>query len=258
MKAQTREYTVKGLARLAGITVRTLQYYDAIGLLKPSRRTDSGYRIYRDRDLLILQQIMFYRELEFPLDKIKSILGARDFDLIAALTGHRRMLLEKKRRIGRLIKTIEKTIKKLEEKTMLKDEELYEGFSEKEIKQLKEYEKEAARMYDPGIVAQSQKRVRSMTREKWRSVRAEAEEITGQLASLMDKDPASEEVQEVIARHYQHLGNFYAPTLGMYRGLGEMYVSDPRFRAHYDRYATNLADFLNKAIGVFCDKASRH
>ena len=197
---------------------------------------------------------MFYRELELPLDKIKSVLGSRDFDLIVGLAGHRRMLLEKKRRIGRLIGTIEKTIKNLEQKTMLKDEELYAGFSEKEVRQLKEYEKEAARMYDPDIVAQSQKRVRSMTGEKWRSVRAEGEKITRQLASLIDKDPASPEVQEVIARHYKHLGNFYTPTLGMYRGLGEMYVSDSCFRAHYDRYAKNLADFVRKAINAFCAK----
>lgn len=254
MKLQVREYTVKGLARLAGITVRTLQYYDAIGLLKPSRRTAAGYRIYRNRDLFILQQIMFYRELEFPLDRIKSILGSRDFGLVAALESHKKMFLEKSRRVERLIMTIDRTIKNLEEKTMLKDEELYEGFTKEEVKQLKKYEKEAEAMYDPAIVVESRKRVRSMTKEQWQAVRAQGDEITRRLASLVGKDPGSGEVQEAIAAHYAHLHNFYTPTLQMYRGLGELYVTDARFRAHFDKYAKNLADFIKKAIDIFCEE----
>jgi DNA-binding transcriptional MerR regulator len=249
------EYTVKKLAKLSGLTVRALHHYDSIGLLRPSKRTDAGYRVYKEKDLLKLQQILFYRELEFPLDKIKRIINRQGFDMVKALESHKKMLLDRHERTKKLVITIDKTIKKLkEEETMLKDEDLYEGFSKEEAKKLREYAEEAAKTYDPGMVKESYQRVRKLTKEQWQNVKKEGEDNTKRLASLMSKDPASKEVQDAIAKHYAHLNNFYTPNLVMYRGLGNLYVTDGRFRAHYDKYAKGLADFIKKAIDIFCDK----
>lgn len=137
---------------------------------------------------------------------------------------------------------------------MPKDEDLYESFSKEEIKKLKEYGKEAAQKYDPKIVAESQRRVRNMSKEQWQAVKKEGEDNTKLLASLMGKDPASKEVQAAIRKHYEHLNNFYKPDLVMYRGLGELYVTDDRFRAHYEKYGKGLAEYIKKAIDVFCDR----
>lgn len=251
-----KEYTVHSLAKLAGISVRTLQYYDSIGLLKPSKRTDADYRIYMDKDLLKLQQILFYRELDFPLEDIKNMVNSKKFNTVRALENHRKMLLDKSARTESLVANIDRTIKHLKEKTMLKDEELYEGFTKEEIKQFKDYEKEAQQRWDPEMVKESQKRVRSMSKEQWQKVKQEGEDNTKFLASLINKDPASKEVQDAITKHYAHLNNFYTPNLQMYKGLGELYVTDDRFRAHYDRYVKGLADFIKKAIDVFVEKSS--
>lgn len=250
-------YTVQKLATLAGVSVRTLHHYDQIGLLKPSKRTDAGYRLYGPKDLLKLQQVLFYRELEFPLEQVKKMINKSSFNMVKALEQHRKMLLDRNERTKVLINTIDKTISNLKEENMLNDEELYEGFSKEEAKKLKEYAEEAARTWDQGMVRESYNRVRKLTKEQWQAVRKEGEDNTKLLASLMARDPASPEVQAAIRKHYDHLNNFYTPNPEMYRGLGSMYVSDVRFRAHYDKYAKGLADFIKKAIDVFCDNIEK-
>lgn len=132
----------------------------------------------------------------------------------------------------------------------MKDEKLYAGLGRKEIREIK---KEVAEKYDPGIVAESNKRLRTMSKEHWVGIKAEADEIYRALAAIMDKDPGEPAAQKLIARHYRHLGNFYEPTLELYRGLGVMYAGDLRFRSHYDKYGEGLAVFLSKGISIFCD-----
>lgn len=248
-----KTYTVGEVAKLAGVTVRTLRYYDSIGLFRPAGRTEAGYRLYRTDDLLRLQQIMFYRELNIPLEEIGEVLDNEEFDQISALVSHRDRLLAQKQRTETLIATIDKTLASLKGKTMLTDEELYEGFSKEEVQKLKEYEKEAEQKYDPALVAESQKRVRSMSKDQWRRVQEEGDEITRSLAKLIGGNPSSPEVQEAIGKHYRYLHNFYTPNTAMYRCLGETYAADSRFRAYYDKYAPGLADFIKQAIDVFCD-----
>lgn len=249
-----KEYTVHELAKIAGISVRTLHHYDQIGLLKPGKRTDAGYRLYKDKDLLKLQQVLFYRELDFPLDAIKKIINKKGFDMASALEKHKAMLLERSKRTETLINTINKTIDSLkEEKNMLKDEELYEGFSKEEIESIK---KEVNEKYDPKLVAESNKRVRSMGKEQFAAVKKEGEDIARGLGELMaaGKKPDSAEAQALIARHFAHLNNFYTPTREMYQGLGNLYVTDDRFRVYYDKYGKGTADFVKAAIDVYCDK----
>ena len=155
-------YTVQQLARLAGVSVRTLHHYDHIGLLKPSARTEAGYRLYGEADLLRLQQILFFKEFDFPLADIQAILDEPRFDQVKALHDHRQMVQQEADRLGRLLNTIEKTISRLAEDHMsMTDEELYEGFTPEQIER---YTREANELYDPQIMAESNRRVRNMSK----------------------------------------------------------------------------------------------
>ncbi|HTP10765.1 MAG TPA: MerR family transcriptional regulator, partial [Anaerolineae bacterium] len=212
-------YTVQQLARLAGVSVRTLHHYDHIGLLKPSARTAAGYRLYDETDLLRLQQILFFRELDFPLAEIEAILDDPGFDQVQALRDHRELLQQESDRLERLLKTIEKTISKLTEDNMtMTDAELYEGFTPEQIER---YTREVNERYDPKIVAESNRRVRNMTKAQWQAVKAEGGAVAQQLADLMDKKPSDAAVQAAIARHYAWVDNFWHPTAESYRGLGQ-------------------------------------
>lgn len=137
---------------------------------------------------------------------------------------------------------------------MLTDEELYEGFSKEEIAQLKEYEKEAEQRWDPKLVKESQAKVRRMSKEQWKAIGEEGKSVPTDMAKLLGKKDAGDpEVQTVIGRHHAWISNFYTPTAEMYRGLGKMYVDDPRFTAYYEKFVPGLADFMKKAIDYYCD-----
>ncbi len=244
-------YTVQQLARLAGVSVRTLHHYDHIGLLKPSARTAAGYRLYGEADLLRLQQILFFRELDFPLTEIQAILDDPDFDQVKALQDHRQLLQQEADRLGRLLKTIEKTISRLTEDNMtMTDEELYEGFTPEQIER---YTREANERYDPKIVAEANRRVHQMSKAQWQAVKAEGGAVAQQLAGLMDKKPGDTAVQAAIARHYAWVDNFWHPTAEAYRGLGRGYAEHPEFRAFYEKYRPGLADFMCAAMAYYAD-----
>lgn len=152
-----RTYSIGELAKLAGVSIRTLRYYDKIDLLNPIERAESNYRYYGKDELYRLQQILFFKELDFELKKIKKLLDDPDFDQLKALTFQRKQVLNRKERLDKLLVTIDKTIKDLkEEKNMLTDEELYEGFSKEEIQKIKQ---EVTQKYDPKVVAESNKNV---------------------------------------------------------------------------------------------------
>ncbi len=245
-------YTVRQLAQLAGVSVRTLHHYDAIGLLQPSSRSAAGYRLYEQNDLLRLQQILFFRELDFPLEDIRRILDHPGFDRVEALESHRRMLLARTARLAVLVRTIDRTIERLQEETMpLTDAELYEGFSEEQIER---YQREVREQYDPTVVAESDRRVRQMSRGQWAALKAEGEEVNRLLASLIGSDPGDPAVQAAIGRHFTMMGQFYTVTPQIYRGLGQLYVEHPEFRAYYEAYAPGLADFMQAAMEVYCDR----
>src|SRR5690606_12824607 len=136
-------YTVKQLADLSGVSVRTLHHYDEAGLLKPGSRTAAGYRLYGEAELLRLQQILFYRMLELPLREIQGLLDAPEFDTLEALTQHRETLLLRKREMETMLATVDKTIRKLKGEIMMSDEELYAGFPE----DARKYRAEAVEKY---------------------------------------------------------------------------------------------------------------
>lgn len=254
MNDRDKGYTVSEVARLAGVSVRTLHHYDEIGLLRPPARSPAGYRLYQGADLLRLQQILFYRELDLPLADIRQVLDDPGFDPVAALQEHRRALQERARRVQRLLQTVDRTILSLTEDTMNEDKvtdaELYAGFTDEEREA---YAHEVAERYDPAIVAESNRRVREMSKGQWAALGEESTAVTQGLAALLDHAPDDPQVQALIARHFATMNQFYTMTPQMYRGLGEMYINDDRFRAYYDQHASGLADFMQAAMAVYAD-----
>jgi len=240
------------LSPLAGVSVRALHHYDQIGLLKPSARTGAGYRLYGEPELLRLQQILFFKELDMPLNEVRQILDDPGFDQVAALEHHRQLLHRRMERLKRLLKTIDRTIDKLTEDDMtLTDEELYEGFT---TEQIERYKREAREMYGPAQVEESEQRVKKMSRAEWKAVGAEGEAVTTALAALADREPGDAEVQALIARHHAWIENFYPCSAEIYRGLAQGYVEHPEFRAFYEKYRPGLADFMSAAMNHYADQ----
>jgi len=238
------------MAKMAGVTNRTLHYYDEIGLLRPASHGENGYRYYADDAVLRLQQILFYRELDFSLDQIKAILNRPDFDLLHALEGHRRALQERLERTNRLIDTVDKTILHFQGKIKMKDQDFYSGFDEEKQK---EYEKQARERWGDANVDESAKRWSSYSREKKNAVLAEGREITLNIVANMEKGHDSPEVQHWIERWHQSINdNFYDCSLEIFEGLGKMYNEDPEFRAFYEKIHPGLAAFMEKAMTHYC------
>ncbi len=244
-------YTINQLAKIANVSVRTLHHYDAVGLLRSGRNDKNKYREYLEADLLKLQQILFFRELDFKLEDIKSILENPLFDVGAALKDHKQMILLKRKRLDGLLMTIDKTINKVTNKKNMKDEELYDSFTKEEMEKLATEAKE--RWGNTPQYKESEKKMRSITKEQMDVIKKEGDDISKRAAALMGSDARSPEVQAVIAMHYKHLSNFYTPTPEMYRGLAEMYISDTRFTQHFENYATGLAQFMHDAMIVFVE-----
>lgn len=243
-------YTVRKLSRLTGITVRTLHYYDEIGLLKPTTIGDNGYRYYGEDALARLQQILFFREMDMGLEPIRDILDAPDFDQAEALRAHRSALEARIGRLNTLVQTIDATLRHLEEGTTMSSQDLFAGFSDE---QQAAYAKEAEELYDPELVRDSNRRWKNYGREKQQAILAESRDIVLDLAALTDRDPADPAVQAVVARWHQNLRHFYEPTPEILRGLGELYNQDPRFEQNYERVQPGLAAYMQRAINVYVD-----
>lgn len=243
-----KTYTVNQLAQLAGVSVRALHHYDEIGLLKPQKRSESNYRYYGEQELLRLQQILFYKELDFPLARIQELLDDPTFDTLAALKKHREELLHRKEKMQQLIKTIDKTMQHLKTNTM-KAEDMYKGFSKA---QAEAYEKEAKERWGAEIVEESKARVLKMGKEGLEKVKREGETINQKLAKLLHLSPDQAEVQALIHQHYLFVNQFYAVTPEIYSGLADLYVSDERFKQNYEKYKTGLAEFLREGMKIYC------
>lgn len=244
-------YTVRRLAALSGVSIRTLHHYDAMGLLVPSQRSEKRYRLYDRNDLLRLQQILFYRTLGYPLREIARVLDDPDFDLAASLRSHRELLAMEQGRLSVLLHTIERTLNDIEKgTTMVTDKELYDGFTPE---QASEYKEEAEMRWGKERVAESEGRVRALTKEQWRGYKERSDALHRRLAVLMTKDPADAEVQQAVEEHRRSIEFFYDVTEEIYRGLAAMYVQDPRFTATYEAYAPGLAQFLSRAMLIYCE-----
>ena len=235
-------------AKLAGVTVRTLQYYDKIGLLKPSTVTDAGYRLYSDADMGILQQILFFRELDFPLDEIKSIMSDPDYDQALALTRQKELLLKKRERIDGLIGLLDRTIKG--EKNMS-----FKEFDASEIEAAKKkYANEVKERWgDTSAYEQYENKSASYGDKQWNMIEGQGGEILRRFGELRTADPAGAEAQAQVKAWQEHISaNYYECTPQILAGLGLMYVGDERFTKYIDQFGEGTAAFMSKAIEMYC------
>ncbi len=249
-----KEYTVQQLAEIAGVTIRTLHHYDHIGLLKPASRNHARYRFYGENELLRLQQIMFFKELDCSLDDIARILDSPGFNPVDALEAHREELKRRAERLDSLLATIDKTLRRLKgERIEMSDEELYGELSKERAEA---YAEEARERWDPKLVNETNARVKKWPKAKWVEVNKELDEILRQLTTLMGTPVEDRKVQALVARHHAYMNNFYEVKPNMYRGLGKLYIEDPRFHAYFEKYRAGLADYLHEAIDYYSDNTS--
>lgn len=246
-------YTVKQLAKIAGVSIRTIHYYDEIGLLKPAFVKENGYRGYTDTELLQLEQILFFKELEFSLEEIVRIMTASDFDAMAALTDQKKYLELKEAKVKRQITTINKAIT-----TLKGGGKIMQTATTTIQDKMEEYKQEAkARWGNTAAYKQSQERTAHWTKADYDRLAEETESLTQELAGTMDKGFDSPEFQALVEQHHQAIEVFYDCSPEMYRGLASMYVTDPRFKAFYDKFRPGLAEVLQKAINYYCDQKEK-
>jgi DNA-binding transcriptional MerR regulator len=241
-------WTVGDVARLSDVSVRTLRHYDEIGLLRPSR-TASGYRRYDEDDLSRLRQILFYRELDFGLEEIAEILADPQVDVDTHLRRQHRLLRERLERTEALLKAIENEMEAQAMGISLTPEEQLEVFGTTRVP---EYEEEARERWgNTEAWQQSQRRAAAYTKEDWVAIKAEADENVAAFArALQAGEPADGAQALALAEaHRQHISRwFYDCSHEMHAGLAELYVSDPRFTAHYERHAPGLAAYVHDAF----------
>jgi len=238
-------YTAHQLARLAGVSVRTLHHYDHVGLLKPASRGSNGYRQYGEKEAVLLQQILFFRELGFSLAETRAIVSRPDFCVQEALESHRTMLEKKAEHIAGLLATVDRTIRHLEGEMDMKISEYYEGLSDDQIE---EYRKEARQRWGDDVVNESESRVMHMGKDGFAAQQAKGEDIFKAMAALMPKGPASPEVQEQVRLWREWLECFSSYSDEAVLGLGRMYSEDPRFAAFFAKYHPDLPAFLSQAV----------
>ncbi|MCA9884383.1 MAG: MerR family transcriptional regulator [Anaerolineae bacterium] len=245
-------YTVKQLADLANISVRTLHHYHDLELLLPSKIGSNGYRYYDDDAVLRLQQVLFYRELGLELLQIKDVLDSPDFDIVAALRSHREALTNKLERTHELIRTVDSTIMHLAGEIDMSNKRLFTGFSDEEQKQ---YEREARLQWGPDLVNESVQRWESYGDEEKEAIKQEGGQIYVDIAKHMqDGMPInSPEVQELAQRWHQHLRYFYEPTIDILAGLGHTYKTHPDFRKTFEEIHIDLPEYLSDVVAHYVD-----
>ena len=245
------EYTISQLADLAGVTTRTLRWYDRIGLLRPLRAADNGYRLYGGDQVDRLQHILFYRALGVDLKQIAAILDDPAFDRAAALRSHLSALQAQRQRVERLIDTVEKTISAEERQEIMEDKEKFEAFKRDMVDENeKTYGKEIREQYGDETVDAANARVMGLTQEEYARWTELGQEISRRLeAAVKDgADPTGEEGQAIVDLHRQWLSHSMPYDPAVHRGIAEMYVADQRFTAYYDREQTGCAAFLRDAV----------
>lgn len=248
------EYTIKKLAEMAGVSTRTLRYYDQIGLLKPCRISSSGYRIYGEKEVDLLQHILFYKSMGMDLESINNIVSNPDFDINNALLRHREELIEKRKRLDQLIITLEKTIKYKEGLIKMTDKEKFEGFKKEKLEENeKKYGKEIREKYGEGTVKSSNKKFMNLSSGDFeRMTQLEEEMIEALKVVNKTKDLSSKEVKIVYENHKEWL-SFTWPTYSKeaHAGLAKMYVLDERFAKYYndksgEEVVSTLKDIIEK------------
>jgi len=249
-------YTVKEVSKISGVSVRTLHFYDEVGLLQPAYYGENGYRYYEEDELLLLQQILFFRELGFSLEQIKKVLKRSDFDKTVALNSHKLFLQKKIKEMRKLINTIDKTIKHLQGNTKMNVRQFYEGFTKEEQAQ---HEKELIERFGEKAkvaIAESHKKVAKWTKSDWMQSDAERDSICRELAKMieMKRMAESDGVQKLIQRHYQWVKTFWSPTKETFALLGDLYVEWDEKTKQFSTFHPELATFFARAMKIFAEQ----
>lgn len=246
------EYIIKELAALAGVSTRTLRYYDQIGLLRPGRTTDAGYRVYGPGQVDRLQHILFYRALGMPLGQIRALLDDPGFDRAAALESHLAALEEQRARLDSLILTLQTSIEDEKGGHKMSDNEKFECFKREALAENERaYGGEIRARYGDDVVAAGNEKFSKLTREAYERMEALGEEIRARLegAVAAGLEPEGDEGRAIAALHRDWLAFTwpgYSPQA--HAGLAEGYVADGRFTAYYDRAVPGCAAFLRGAV----------
>ncbi|MCL2420833.1 MAG: MerR family transcriptional regulator [Defluviitaleaceae bacterium] len=270
------EYTINKLAKLAGISTRTLRWYDECGLLKPHRINSNGYRIYGQSEIDRLQQILFYRELGVELSEIGHILAAKEFDGLVAMQKHYDALCAKQKQLSSLIANVEKSIKAMKGEINMSDHEKFEGFKQNLINDNEQkYGDEIRTKYGNDVVNRSNAKIKGMTKAQYAEVEALSQQLNETLKAAFEQgDPSSELAQKACELHKRWLCYYWDEySKEAHMGVVQMYVDDERFAAYYDKIApvssfasqnqpsaaghlsgTRCAVFLRDAVRVYCDE----
>lgn len=250
-------YTVKKLSEISKVSIRTLHFYDDIGLLKPSYIGSNGYRYYEEKQLLLLQQILFFKELGFELKEIHKIVSRKDFDKLLALTSHRNVLKNELLRIKKIIATIDKTVKHLKGVKKMKDDEMYLGFNKEKQR---EYEKYLVNRFGEKVnndIHESNQKMKKWTKEELKENQKEFSDICSELVLLLNNNfkAESKEVQNIILRHYEWLKKYWTPSRESYIGLGKCYIEyEWKTAFKVDPEHPRLAKFLADGMKIFAEK----
>lgn len=251
-------YSIREVSELAGVSARTLRYYDEIGLLKPLEISETGYRYYGERELTLLQQILFYRERGLELKQIQKIIYQSDFDVMRALQEHLLELEAKKKHMESLIFTVEQTIRSMKGECEMSDKEKFQAFKERIVRENEEkHGAEIREKYGDDEMDSTNRKMLNMTEEEFERFQNLGKEINAQLEEAVraGEKPESERGKRIVLLHKEWLGKTWKQyTKEAHIAIGNMYISDERFKLYYDKEVAGCATFLEKAIRYWVER----
>lgn len=249
-------YTVSDVAKVTGITVRTLHHYDEIGVLHPSARSRAGYRIYDDADLERLQEILFFRELGFGLGEIRRSIADPGLDRRDILLRQRSLMVDQVSRFRQLVRTIDSALDAIDEGETMNKEEMFEVFGEFDPSEHQEEAKD--RWGDTDLYKESQRRTKTYGKDQWKEAGAEGQAIGKRFAEMMASgvEATGESAMDLAEQHRRHISKWFYPcSYEVHAGLGEMYVADARFTKYWDDFRPGLALFVRDAFQANAGRA---
>ena len=256
-RMNTIELTIMDLARIVGISTRTLRYYDQINLLKPARINASGYRFYGEEEVNRLQLIMHYRAMDMKLDRIKTLLDDSSSDRLTILEEQHRELSQRRLKIEKIIRSVEKSIEEAKGERTMNIDEKFEAFKDKMIADNEaKYGKEARRRYGEDAIDKGNKQFKYISKEQYREFEALcARQMETLKAAMEEGDPSSRLAMEAARLHREFLEfwwHWYRPEA--HSGIVKMYLQDDGFKKHYDDKKAGAAQFLHDAVHVYLKK----
>lgn len=244
-------YKINEISKITGISPRMLRHYDKLDLLRPNKSSENNYRIYTHEDLCKLQEILFFKELDFSLEEIKNILENPNYNRMEAFVHQKRLLLKKIERLNGIVSTLEDSMKKTEKETKM-SEKKFKGFS---IDHIEKYKNEVKKLYgNTDAYKEYQEKNKNYKTDDFKKIQQDMNKNLESIAVHMEKGIDSKEVQGALHEYREYINtNFYNCTIDIFRGLGELYITDTRFTKNIDSIKSGLSEFLKKSIDFYCD-----